>query len=114
MIHVMLACAKAGPRVGRPYICPQYEAELAPDAVEQWLDACIREHGWCTDPETGDNFCPDHNPTDAGLIVEIGPKRAYTALGDSGWEARWADEYGGSAEIEIRPVRGTASAASGV
>jgi hypothetical protein len=105
MIQVALTCAKDGPIVGRFARCPEYQATLAPGDVEQWVEATLREHGWYADPDSGEYFCPDHNPTDAGLVVEIGPQRAYTPLGESGWEARWAEELGGSAEIEIRPVR---------
>jgi hypothetical protein len=109
VIHVAITCPK-GCYVGRPP-CDEYFADLAPDRVEQWVEATLREHGWHVD-EHDAYWCSRHNPTDAGLVVEIGPQRAYTPLGESGWEAR-AEERGGPAEIEIRPRRDTLPAGNG-
>lgn len=104
MIYVTLVCVKSRTSSGPG--CPQYDEKINPEDATAWYRRTIAEHGW--NIHGGETYCPAHNPTDAGQVVEVTRHPAYVPLGDSGWEARLPDSLDWNAvPIEIRPVRST-------
>ena len=107
MIYAAINCAKQRRSGGRA--CPQYDATLPPDKAGAWFERTIAERGWFVDDD-GNCYCPAHNPTDTGQVVEVTRGPAYALLGESGWEARLPDSLDWNAvPIEIRPARLTAT-----
>lgn len=110
MIHALIRCAKStGRTVAEPDGgCPEFQATLAPDLVEEWAEKTLRDSGWYTDPDSDDYYCPAHNPTEQGVVIPV--NHTYRPLGESGWEARLPLGYHGAVDIEIRPIREAADA----
>lgn len=102
MIYVTLVCAKSRTSCGPG--CPQYDEKIDPEDAAAWFGRTVAEHGWTV--HQGETYCPEHNPTDAGQVVEVPHHPAYAPLGESGWEARLPDSLDWDAvPIEIRPIR---------
>lgn len=99
-----MACAKSARSVAAPDRgCPEFQATLAPDLVEGWVERTLRDNGWYTDTDTDAYYCPRHNPTEQGAAMAV--THFYRALGESGWEARLPEGVHGELTIEIRPLR---------
>jgi len=106
MIHVAVFCAGSQPSAGR--FCAPIEDTVPLADVERWHAEALAKHAWTVDADGETYYCPRHNPADHGAPVVL-VSGEYTALGDSGWEARLPEPPGvpqAVARIEIRQRRG--------
>jgi len=100
MLFGVISCAKSALSMGRTCGHLQFDitdpAGLADQAAKQ-----LAEHGWTM--VGGEHFCPRHNPSDAGVLLEIAPF-AYVPVGDSGWEIRLPETgyVQGEIQVEVR------------
>lgn len=80
MLLVTISCARSE---GAP--CPQLlvKADTA-DALPGAVTAQLADAKWTV--KDGEQYCPHHNPADAGEPLEVGSR--YAPIRDTGWEIR--------------------------
>lgn len=100
MISVALMCG--GQSVTNGVRCPVLTDNVPVADVEAWYERQLAEHGWTM--HDGRPYCPRHNPTKAGAIVDL-TDQEYVPIGDSGWEARLPTGGPSWAKVEVRQRR---------
>lgn len=109
MLFGAISCAKSAPGMGRP--CGHLQFAITdPAALADLAAKQLAEHGWTT--VGGEHYCPRHNPSDAGALLEIAPF-VYVPVGDSGWEIRLPETGYVQGEIHVEIRRRPDAAGSG-
>lgn len=100
MLFGVISCAKSAPGAGR--MCGHLQFDVTdPAALVDLAAKQLAEYGWTV--TDGEHYCPRHNPSDSGVLLEIAPV-VYVPVGDSGWEIRLPDagHVQGEIQVEIR------------
>ena len=109
MLHGVISCAKSAPSAGR--MCGHLQFDITdPAALADQAAKQLAENGWTV--ADGEHYCPRHNPTDAGALLEIRPV-VYVPVGDSGWEIRLPETGFALGEIQVEVRRRPDTAGGG-